>query len=98
MYNDPGSPSRISRGFGFVIFDDDTAAENALATKPHKVAGRAVRVSLSKKREDFQQGGQGESGGFRGRGRGGPRGGFGSRGGFGPRGGGRGGRMGGFDR
>ena len=33
-----------SRGFGFVTFQDQTAAENALRSGPHRVDGRSVTL------------------------------------------------------
>ena len=52
-----------SRGFGFVTFQDATAAQNAVNTMNGKtVDGRAIRVDLANDR----RGGGGGGGGFRG--------------------------------
>lgn len=51
-----------SRGFAFVTFETDAAAEAALATDGGKLDGRDIRVSIA---EDRRNGGGGGGGGFR---------------------------------
>ncbi len=88
-----------SRGFGFVTFDDDNAADNAISEmNGAELDGRAITVNEAqdKRREGGGGGGGGYGGGGRG-GRGG--GGGGGRGGYGGGGGGgRGGYGGGRGR
>lgn len=90
-----------SRGFGFVGFADDAAAEQAVAGMDgSELDGRKIRVNVAEDRPrsgGFGGGGGGGRGGFGGGGRGGDRGGdrgFGGGGGRGGRGGGGGGRGG----
>ncbi len=96
-----------SRGFGFVTFADDSAAEEAIQQMDGKqLDGRAIRVNEANERPAGGGGGGGGGRGGFGGGGGGGRGGFGGgggggggRGGFGGGGGGgRGGRSGGGDR
>ncbi len=75
-----------SRGFGFVTFEDDRAAEEAIAEMDNNVLdGRMIRVSEAQERSSGGRGRPGGGGGgFRdrgGRGRGGPGGGGGGGGG-----------------
>ncbi len=80
-----------SRGFGFVSFSDEAAAQSAISEmNGTEFGGRSIRVNEA---EDRPGGGRGGGGGFRG----GPGGGGGRGGGGrgGPGGGGRGGRGGG---
>lgn len=57
-----------SRGFAFVTFDTDAAAEAALATDGGKLDGRDIRVSVAEdRRNGAGGGGGGGNGGFRSR-------------------------------
>jgi cold-inducible RNA-binding protein len=80
-----------SRGFGFVTFEDDSAAERAISEMDGtELDGRAIRVNEAQ--EKSRSGGGGGRGGFGGGGGGGNRGGGGGgRGGYGGGGGGGGG-------
>lgn len=83
-----------SRGFGFVTFDDDAAADEAMAQmNDQELDGRRIRVNEAQERR--RGGGGGGRGGFGGGG--GGRGGYGGGGGggYGGGGGGRGGYGGG---
>lgn len=99
-----------SLGYGFVEFDSEEVANNAVKIMNKKeIDGRAINVEVAKPREDENTNGEQTNGaspnanntntrgGFRGRGRGGFRGGFRGRGRGGFRGG-RGGARGGFRR
>jgi RNA recognition motif-containing protein len=83
-----------SRGFGFVTFAEDSAAQDAIAGMDGQdLDGRNIRVNEAQERRG---GGGGGRGGYRGGGGGGGyRGGGGGRGGYGGGGGGRGGYGGG---
>lgn len=91
-----------SRGFGFIEFADDAAADRAVQEMNGRpIDGRALTVNEARERAPGGGGGGGGFGGGGGRGGfgGGPGGGGGGRGGFGgPGGGGRGPRGGGGDR
>lgn len=91
-----------SRGFGFVTFEDGTAADTAVgAMNGQQLDGRAVRVNEAQERTGGGGGGRGFGGGgggrggFGGGGGGGYGGGGGGGGGYGGGGGGRGGFGGG---
>ncbi len=61
-----------SRGFGFVTFNDDEAADTAIsALDDTQLDGRAIKVNVAKPREN--RGGGGGGGGYRGGGGGGGR-------------------------
>jgi len=89
-----------SRGFGFVTFDDDSAADKAIAEMDGKeLDGRSIRVNEAQEKNSRGGGGGGRGGGGGGYGgggggggRGGGGGGYGGGGGGGGRGGGGGGR------
>jgi len=90
-----------SRGFGFVTYEESSAAEEAVENlNGVELAGREIRVSMSQpmserpRREGFGGGGRGRGGGGYGGGRGG---GYGGGGGGGYGGGVRGGGGGGYD-
>jgi RNA recognition motif-containing protein len=72
-----------SRGFGFVTFSDDAAADKAIAEMNGKdFEGRALKVTEARPMEERKPGGGGGGGGFGGgrrRGGGGGGGGFGRR-------------------
>jgi RNA recognition motif-containing protein len=44
-----------SRGFGFVTYKDNVAAENAVASGPHKIDGKIVDVKLCNPKLAAQQ-------------------------------------------
>ncbi len=72
-----------SRGFGFVTFEDDEAADKAIAAlNDTDLDGRTIRVNVAEdKRRDGGGGGGGGRGGYGGGGGGGGRGGYGGGGG-----------------
>jgi len=82
-----------SRGFGFVTFEDNAAADAAIAgLDGQMIDGRSVRVNEAQDKQGGGGGGRGGFGGGGGGGRGGFGGGGGGRGGYGGGGGGGGGR------
>ena len=84
--------TNISKGFGFVTFEDSDGAEAAIKAASISLDSRTVNIQEA---NDKPRGGGGRRGGGGG---GGNRGGGGGEGGYDDRGGGRGGRGGGRDR
>jgi cold-inducible RNA-binding protein len=67
-----------SRGFGFVTFEDDDAADKAVAAlNGTELDGRTIRVDVAQAKERSGGGGGGGRGGYGGGGGGGGRGGYG---------------------
>ncbi len=53
-----------ARGFAFITFETQQAAENALAADGKEISGRAIRVSMATEKKDSgsgSRGGYGES-------------------------------------
>ena len=56
-----------SRGFGFVTFEDDDAADKAIAAlNGTELDGRTIRVDVAQAKERNRGGGGGGGGGYRG--------------------------------
>ena len=73
-----------SRGFGFVTFEDDDAADKAVAAlNGTELDGRAIRVDVAQAKQRSGGGGGGGRGGYGGGGGGGGRGRDGGGGGYG---------------
>jgi cold-inducible RNA-binding protein len=52
-----------SKGFGFVTFEDDGSAKDALSLDGKELEGRPIRVNVAKERENSDRGGRGDRGG-----------------------------------
>lgn len=55
----------LAKGFGFITFGTDAAAQSALSMNGQEMNGRALKVSIAKEREEREGGGRGDFGGRR---------------------------------
>ena len=55
----------LAKGFGFITFGSESAAQSSLSMNGQEINGRALKVSIAKDREEGQGGGGRDGGGFR---------------------------------